>query len=140
MKLDIASAVLKTLLAAASAPVVMNPQIVFPHDFTTPYIGVPFNVVIACAIGTYASFAWGDVVKPRAHALRLGLSCFAIGCAVTALVNAGLDEWTNLQLTDGVQAGLGAICSVLMRFFMPELIKRIGPWMDKIPFLRKKGE
>jgi hypothetical protein len=139
VKFDIASAIAKTLLAAVSAPVVMTSP-VFPHDFTTPYIGVPFNVVIACSIGTYASFAWGDTVKPRAHALRLGISCLAIGCAVTALVNAGLDEWTSLKLTDGVQAGLGAVCSVLMRFVIPEVIKRIGPWMDKIPLLRKKGE
>lgn len=144
MKADLLSAILKTIVAASVAPVVLKEvplkTLALTHDITTPYIGVPFNVVIACAIGTYASFAWGESVSPRAHALRLGFSCFFVGCAVTALANAALDTWTTMELKDGTQAGLGALCSVIMRFAMPEFIKRIGPWMDKIPFLRKKED
>jgi len=144
MKSDLLTAMLKTIGAVSTAPIVLNgvplKTLALTHDITTPYIGVPFNVLIACAIGTYASFAWGESVRPRAAAVRLGFSCLFVGCAVTALANAALDTWTTIELKDGTQAGLGAVCSVLMRFAMPELIKRIGPWMDKIPFLRKKDD
>lgn len=104
----------------------------FTPDVTTPYLGVPFNVVIACAGGTYASFSWGEKIEPRSRVYKVFFACLFMGCTLTGLIN-GLIAWSTdgLVLIDGVQAGLGALIACLTRFIIPALIERIGPVLDR---------
>lgn len=125
----VGSAVIATVGASAISNVLL------------PYVGVPLNVLVACAAGAYSSFSFGERVEPRGRMFQLFTACVIMGCAFTAVVNAAISHWFDgFQLTDGVAAGVGAIVSCLTRFFIPALIERIGPWMDRVPFLRKKSE
>lgn len=108
---------------------------------TVAFLGVPFNLVVACGLGAYASFSFGDPVKPRSKMANLFVSCVIIGCAFTAITNALIAHFMQVELKPGVQAGVGAILSCLSRFIIPAVIERIPNWLDKIPFLKKgKGE
>lgn len=108
-------------------------------DVLLPYVGVPLNVLVACVAGAYSSFSFGERVEPRSRMFQLFTACVIMGWAFTVVVNAAIFHWLDgFKLTDGAAAGMGAIVSCLTRFFIPALIERIGPWMDKLPFLRKK--
>lgn len=128
------------LFASASAAVgPAVPQIT--RHVTEPYIGVPFNVVIACIFGAYASFSFGDKVEPRSKMFNLWLACVIMGCAFTGAANAVIGfVWEGFKLTDGVQASLGAIVSCLTRFWLPSFIEAVkaGEWRNWIPVFRKK--
>lgn len=114
----------------------------FSPEITTPYIGVPFNVVIACIAGAYSSFSFGDKVEPRSVMWKLFTACVLMGSAWTAVVNWILAWSMEAELVPGVQAGMGAIVSCLTRFIMPAIIENIRPWIAsikfRIPFLSKK--
>lgn len=113
----------------------------FSPDFTVEYIGVPFNVLIACALGAYSGFSFGDRIESRGRMFQLFTACVIMGCAWTGVVNAAVIHFTDWEPTRGALAGMGAVIACMSRFFIPELIKRIGPWLDKIPFLSpRKGE
>lgn len=110
----------------------------FSHEITVDYIGVPFNVIVASALGAYSGFSFGDKVKPRSQMFQLFIACVFMGAAWTGFVGMLIDVLTEWELKRGVMPALGAIISCLARFFIPELIQRIGPWLDKIPFLGSK--
>ena len=118
-------------VAAAIAPS-------FSLDFTIDYIGVPFNAVVAAALGAYSGFAFGDKVEPRGRVFQLFIACVLMGCAWTGLTAWLIDVLTDWELKRGAMAWMAAIISCLTRFFIPEIIKRIGPWLDKIPFFKLK--
>ena len=108
---------------------------------TVGFVGVPVNLIVACALGAYASFSFGDPVSPRSRMLNLFVACVIVGCAFTAITNAAIEHFLRVNLLPGVQAGIGAILSCLSRFIIPAVIERIPRWLDKIPFLRKgQGE
>lgn len=144
MNIDLANAVLKVaagsvLTLAVAAPAVPS----FSPAITVDYIGVPLNVVVACAAGAYSSFSFGDKVEPRSRMYQLFIACIIMGCAMTGLTNALIGYWLpKLHVSSGGQAALGAFVSCLARFVIPAIIERIGPLMDRIPFFRKtpKGE
>lgn len=136
MNSEMLGVLLKVGIGGSVAVTSMFPA--FHPDFTTPYLGVPFNVVIACIAGAYSSFSFGDKVEPRKRMYNLFLACVIMGGAWTAITNAVITHFTDFELSNGVQAGIGAIISCLSRFFIPAMIERIGPWLDKIPFLSKK--
>ena len=110
------------------------------RDISVAYIGAPLNVLVACSAGAYSSFSFGDKVEPRGRMFRLFFACVFMGCALTALTQAAISHWLNLELTDGAQAGMGAVISCLTRFWIPSLIGFIkdGTWVEWVPFLRKK--
>jgi hypothetical protein len=112
------------------------------RDMSVAYVGVPLNVVVACVAGAYSSFSFGDKVEPRGAMFRLFTACVILGCALTALVQAGIGHWMGQTLKDGAQAGMGAIISCLTRFWVPSVIGFIkdGTWVDWIPFLRRNRE
>ena len=114
----------------------------FTRDITVPYIGVPLNVLVACAIGAFCSFSFSDKVDSRRRMFGLFVTCWFMGAAFTALVNAGLSHWLSLTITDGLQAGMGAVMAFLTRFFLPWLadVVKHGKWIKWVPFIRRDKE
>jgi hypothetical protein len=108
------------------------------RELTVPYVGVPLNVLVACAIGAFCSFSFGDKVEPRSKMWGLYIASMFMGAAITAIANASVDQWTTLDMTDALQAGIGALVSFLARFFLPWLVDivKTGKWLSWIPFLR----
>jgi hypothetical protein len=110
----------------------------FTRDVTVIYIGVPLNVLVACAIGAFCSFSFGDKVEPRRKMWGLFVACMCMGAAATAICNAVITHWLSLEMTDALQAGMGAAVAFTMRFFLPwftDVVKN-GKWISWIPFNR----
>ena len=112
----------------------------FTREMTVAYIGVPVNVLIACAVGAFCSFSFGDKVEPRGRMWGLFLASMLMGAAFTAICNSALQHFLALQMTDALHAGLGAVVSFLTRFFLPWLVDIVkhGKWLSWIPFLRSE--
>lgn len=111
-------------------------------DITVAYIGVPLNVLVACLLGTWASFSFSDKVESRARLLQLFVACVLMGAGFTSWANAALVHWMGMTMTDGLQAGVGLIVSFVTRFLLPWLVDTIkyGKWVDYIPFLRRNKQ
>lgn len=114
----------------------------FTRDITIAYIGVPLNVLVACAIGAFCSFSFSDKVDSRRRMFGLFVTCWFMGAAFTALCNAALTHWLHMEMTDGLQAGMGAVVSFITRFFLPWLadVVKNGKWLSWIPFARSNKE
>lgn len=112
------------------------------RDISVAYTGASLNVLVACAIGAFCSFSFSDKVESRNRMWGLFFSCWFMGAAFTALVNASLVHWLSLEMTDGLQAGMGAVVSFITRFFLPWLVDVIkhGKWLSWIPFARRDKE
>lgn len=114
----------------------------YTHDFSVAYIGVPFNVLIACAIGTFCAFSFHDTSDklPRSKMAALFIASMMMGAAFTSITNGVLQHF-ELQMTVGLHAGLGAAVSFITRFFLPWLreVVRHGKWVKWVPFLNKGG-
>lgn len=108
------------------------------RDVTTVYIGVPANVLVACAIGAFCSFSFGDKVEPRRKMWGLYVACLFMGAAFTAIANATITHWFKLEMTDALQAGIGAAVAFTTRFFLPWFVDvvKTGKWITWIPFNR----
>lgn len=108
-------------------------------DVSVPYVGVPLNVLVACSIGAFCSFSFGDKVDPRSKMWSLFIASLFMGSAITAIANAAVDHWTDLDMTAALQAGIGAFVSFLARFFLPWLVDivKTGKWLSWIPFLNR---
>jgi hypothetical protein len=114
----------------------------FTRDITVAYIGVPLNVLVACAIGAFCSFSFSEKVDTRRSMFLLFTTCLLMGAAFTACVNFVLVRWMEVELTDGTQAGIGAVVSFITRFFLPWLadVVKHGKWLSWIPFFRRDKE
>lgn len=108
------------------------------REITVAYTGVPLNVLVACAIGAFCSFSFSDKIETRRSMFGMFVTCWFMGGAFTALVNAGLSHWAEMTMTDGLQAGLGAVVAFVTRFFLPWLadVVKNGKWLSWIPFVR----
>ena len=115
---------------------------IFTPDISVAYIGVPLNVIVACVLGAYSSFSVGEKVEPRKRMFNLFVACVFMGAAFTAICNAGISHWLKMEMTAGLQAGMGAAVSFITRFFLPWLADVVsqGKWLSWIPFFRKSGE
>lgn len=111
------------------------------RDITVAYTGVTLNVLVACAIGTFCSFSWGEPVTPRRKMWQIGFACLFMGAAFTSITNEAIKHFTTMQMTDGLQAGVGAVVSCLTRFLMTWLTEavRTGSWLNYVPFIRKNN-
>ena len=114
----------------------------FTRDVTVAYIGVPLNVLVACAIGAFCSFSFSDKVETRRRMFGLFATCLFMGAAFTSIVNASLAHWFSLEMTDGLQAGMGAVVSFITLFFLPWLadVVKNGKWLSWVPFGRRDNE
>ena len=110
-------------------------------QITVDYIGVPLNVIVACILGTYSSFSVGERVEPRKRMFQLSVACVLMGAAFTGICNAAIAHWLEMEMTPGLQAGMGAAVSFMTRFFLPWLADVVaqGKWLSWIPFFRTKS-
>lgn len=102
-------------------------------------LGVPFNVLVACAIGAFCSMSFGDKVLTRRRLWALFATSTLMGAAFTSISNAALQHFMELVMTDGLHAGLGAAVSFVTRFFLPWLADVVahGKWLTWLPFIDK---
>lgn len=106
-------------------------------QFITP---TAVAIFIACAAGSYASFGFGEKVEPRSKFYNVWVSSIIMGCAFTVVTNAVIAHFLKLEMTTGLQSGIGAIVSCLTRFWLPSLIEsiRTGEWKSWVPFLNRR--
>lgn len=113
------------------------------RDVTVEWIGVPVNVLFCCVVGSLMSFGIEDKVKltPKQFWSTVAM-CVSLGAAFTAICNAIMDNYTTLEMTGGLQAGIGLVVSFTMRFVLPWLADAIrkGRWLKWIPLFRGKSE
>lgn len=111
----------------------------FSPDVTVAYTGVPINVLVACCIGAFCSFSFGDKIETRRKMWGFFITAVFMGAAFTAIANASLQHWLELKMTDGLHAGLGAVIAFSMRFFLEwfAVVLKEGKWLSWIPFLRR---
>lgn len=111
------------------------------RDVTVAYIGVPLNVLVACAIGAYCSFSVGDRIESRRTMWGIFTMCMLMGGALTSIVNAALLHYLGVTMTDALQAGVGAVVAFLTRFFLPWLadVVKNGKWLAWVPFGRNRS-
>lgn len=109
------------------------------RDVSIAYIGVPLNVLVACAIGAFCSFSFSDKVDTRRRMFGMFATCLLMGAAFTSLVNFSLVHWLHIEITDGLQAGMGAVVSFVTRFFLPWIadVVKTGKWLSWLPFARR---
>lgn len=130
---------MKELIGGATVWYASSP---FTRDVTIAYIGVPLNVLVACAIGAFCSFSFNDKIEGRRRMFTMFVTCLFMGAAFTACVNAGVVHWLQLEMTDGLQAAMGAVVSFVTRFFLPWLadVVKTGKWISWAPFARRDRE
>lgn len=112
------------------------------REFTTPWLFVPINVLFACSVGTACAFAWAkEPIQPRSKMWAMMLTCIAMGAAFTALCSWIVSHvWNDMKITEGAQAGMGAVVSFSTKSFLPWLRDFIadGKWTDYIPWKKKE--
>lgn len=98
-------------------------------------------IIVACAGGAYSSFAFGTRIKSRSLMFQLWIACVFLGYAFSVVTNAAIHYWLpKFDLNVEVRASIGAIVSCIMRYLIPEVFKRIGPFLDRIPFFKHNKE
>lgn len=108
---------------------------------TASLLGVPVNVLVACAAGAYFSFAFGEKVEPRSYMFKMFVACIFFGAAFTALLQATVMYVTEFKVTGGLDAAIGLLVAGFTRFWVPSVIEviREKQWVSWIPFLNKRG-
>lgn len=112
------------------------------REVSVAYVGVPLNVLFACAVGAACAFAVADKIDDRTLMWKYLFASIFMGAAFTAITNAVMIHTTPLKMTDGLQAGMGAAVAFVTRFLLPWLKDTIqsGRWIGWIPFLKKNGD
>lgn len=130
------------ITAAASIGTAIGGNELLTRNITIDYVGVPANVLVACIFGTFAGFGFSDRLDsiPRRRQVQLFIGCVLMGCAFTGTVDWLVGELTDMEVKPGVLASMGAILSCVMPTLIPEILKRLGPWLDRIPFLKPKQD
>lgn len=119
-------------------PVLLGAAVWATHSVTVAYTGVPLNVLVACAIGAYCSFSI-EKLQPRSAMVGVFIACLFMGAAFTSVVNSLMGHFVEMVMTDGLQAGTGAIVAFLTRWLLPWLadVVRTGKWLKWIPFINR---
>ena len=131
MRLDTAAATLTGTLA------LVGPEV------SVPYIGIPVNMLFACAVGTYAAFAMNkEKIEPRAHAIGLFIVCMFMGGMLTSVVQFTVEHALKVKAEVGLLVGIAGLVSFITFYMLPVLaeIIRSKEWVDWIPFLSRKKE
>ena len=102
--------------------------------------GVAPNVLVACAIGAWCSFSFGDKIEPRSRMYGLFVACVFMGAAFTVIVNSALVHFMGVVMTDPLQVAVGTVVAFVTRFLLPWLVNvlRTGEWVEWIPFIRSR--
>ena len=128
----------RMITAATAIGTAIGGNELLTRNITIDYVGVPANVLVACIFGTFAGFGFSDRLDsiPRKRQVQLFIGCVLMGCAFAGMTDWLVDALTDMEVKRGALASIGAILSCMMPTLIPEIIKRIGPWLDKIPFLK----
>lgn len=104
----------------------------------TSVVGVPLNVLVAASLGVLAGLAWSEKDQTRKQLAWVGFGSVFVACAVVAVLNAVAHFYKVVP-----EPTVLAPAALLIAFFGPRWVpavnERIGPWLDKLPFIGKKG-
>jgi drug/metabolite transporter (DMT)-like permease len=130
---------MKNVVVATAAWIASMP---FTRELTTPWLFVPINILFACAVGTACAFAWAkEPIVPRVKMWKMMVACFFMGAAFTACCSWIVSHvWEDMKITEGAQAGMGAVVSYITKSFLPWVRDFVaeGKWTDYIPWKRKE--
>lgn len=107
------------------------------NDVSVPLFGVRVTVIMMAAGGAFASFAYGDPVKPRSKLYLLALVNTFISAIVVAVFPSMMGwEWS----TPKIEPPLAALVALGARWFVPSTIALIPELLRKIFRLDKKED
>lgn len=114
----------------------------FTRDISIAYIGIPLNLLVPCALGTYAAFNVGTPITPRHAMWGYAVACIIMGAAFTSVTNAAIQHFLNMTLLPGPQAGIAASVSYVTKFALPWLADAVakGKWLTWIPFFKGRSD
>lgn len=109
-----------------------------------PYLATEYSMAItvwiAASAGTIGSFAFAGKLDSRMRMFQVAFACMTLGWAMTTLIELYVTHkygWTPVPRALGA---IALITSFFSRWIVPAVIERIGPWLDNIPFLNRKGK
>lgn len=115
----------------------------FTRDVSIAYIGIPLNLLVPCALGTYAAFNVGKPIAPRRAMWGYALACIIMGAAFTSVVTEVVHHFSpERSLLPGTQAGIAASVSYITKFALPWLADAVakGKWLTWIPFFKGRSD
>lgn len=105
------------------------------NDLSIPLFGVRVTVIMMAAGGAFASFAYGDPVRPRAKLFTLAAVNTFLASVIVAVAPAMLGwQWASPKL----EPPLAALVAIGCRWVVPSLITMIPELLRKILRLEKK--
>lgn len=107
------------------------------NDLSIPLFGVRVTVIMMAAGGSFASFAYGDPVKPRKKLYTLAVVNTFLAAIVVAVFPAMMGwQWS----TPKIEPPLAALVAIGARWFVPATIGAIPELVRKIFRLDKKQD
>jgi hypothetical protein len=131
MNADIQDVLMRVALAAV--PPASSPW--FNVDITVPYIGVPVNVVVGACAGAISGFAFSTPEESRKKLFQTALVSVTFACSVVSLAEGVVRYQFGWNVETKYLAALAVLLSLLGRFLVPAIIKRLPGWLDKLPFV-----
>lgn len=105
------------------------------NDWSVPLFGVRITVIMMAAGGAFASFAYGDPVKPRPRLYTLAAVNTFLASVIVAVVPPMMGwQWSTPKL----EPPLAALVAIGCRWIVPQLIVMIPEFLRKILRLDKK--
>ena len=102
-------------------------------------VGVPLNVVVAASLGVLAGLAWNYKDKTRREVIGIAAASVIAACALTAILSLIINHFYEVELNPPQMAPLALLIALFGPRWVPAVNERIGPWLDKIPFIGKRG-
>lgn len=108
-------------------------------DVTTPYIGVPLNVLIAALLGVSFGMAWNKDPMTRRDQVIVIFGSAIAACAAVAAFSLVASYMYHVEVKANELAPFALLIALFGPSWIPAVKERIGPWLDKIPFIGKGG-
>ena len=114
----------------------------FTRDVSIAYIGIPLNLLVPCALGTYAAFNVGKPITPRRAMWGYALACIIMGAAFTSVTTEVVQYFLQKTPLPGTKAGIAATVSYIAKFALPWLADTAakGKWLTWIPFFKGRSD
>lgn len=107
------------------------------NDISIPLFGVRVTVIMMAAGGAFASFAYGDPVKPRSKLYTLAAVNTFLAAIVVAVFPPMLGwQWSSPK----IEPPLAALVAIGARWIVPAAITMVPELLRKILRLPPKGE
>lgn len=107
------------------------------NDLSIPLFGVRVTVIMMAAGGAFASFAYGDPVKPRSKLYTLAAVNTFLAAIVVAVFPPMLGwQWSSPK----IEPPLAALVAIGARWIVPAAITMVPELLRKILRLPPKGE